>query len=107
MKVSNNLIALSSLKRQNYKITIRHWRKKLWRDKEEPLILDKSIRENKKQGGFGYQLVSEKGGATEIFLEKDDQVIAVRADCFHRDAFCKRVGVAECLKRLKTLHGIE
>jgi len=100
-KTPPNTAAIKSLKNQGFQIKITHWRKKTWKDKEQPLVLDKAVRATK-----NYNIVSHHGGATEIFLKKGEQEIKVRADCYHRDSFCKRLGVLECLKRLEKLHNI-
>lgn len=106
-KTPPNTDAIKNLKSQGFHVTIRHYRKKLWKDKEEPLLLDKSIRENQKHGGFGYEMISQRGGATEMIVEKEDQKVTVRADCYVRDSFCKRQGVKICLDRLEKLHNIK
>ena len=105
-KTPPNTAALKSLKNQGFKISISHYRRKLWKDKKEQLLADKKIRENAKFGGFGYEMVSERGGATLLELKRGEEEIKVRADCYHRDSFCKRLGVLECLKRLEKLHNI-
>lgn len=106
-KTPPNASSLKSLKNQGFQIKISHYRRKKWKDKLEPLIPDKKIREIAKFGGLGYAIVSERGGATVLTLEKDGEVINVRVDCFYKDAFSKRIGVLECLKRLEKLHDIK
>lgn len=106
-KIPPNTPALKSLKNQGYSLKITHFRRKLWKDKKEQLLADKAIRENIRHGGFGYEMVSERGGATVLELQKGEEKITVRADCYHKDTFSKRQGVLECLKRLEKLHGIK
>ena len=106
-KTPPNTAAIKNLKSQGFHVTIRHYRKKLWKDKKEPLLLDKSIRENQKHGGFGYEMISQRGGASEIELQRGEEIIKVRADCYHKDSFCKRQGVKICLDRLEKLHNIK
>lgn len=113
-KTPPNTAALKSLKNQGFSLKITHYRRKKWKDKQEPLMADKEIREaiswmprNLPKGeGFGYHLFNERGGATELELKRGEEIIKVRADCYHKDSFSKRQGVFECLKRLKQIYGI-
>lgn len=102
-KPAPNTAAINSLKQHGFKVSINHWRKKLWKDKKEPLIADKAVRENQKMGGFGYEMVSQNGGATILELKRGEEEIKVRSDCYAKDAFCKRTGVSVCLTRLKDI----
>lgn len=101
-KTPPNTAAIKSLKNQGFQIKITHWRKKLWKDKEQPLVLDKAVRATK-----NYNIVSHHGGATEIFLKKGEQEIKVRADCYAKDRFDKRAGVKAVLDLLENLHSIK
>lgn len=113
-KTPPNTAALKSLKNQGFSLKITHYRRKKWKDKEEPLMSDKEIREAIKWNskfysrgeGFDYHLFSERGGATELELKRGEEIIKVRADCYVKDSFSKRQGVFECLKRLKQIYGI-
>ena len=110
-KTPPNTAALKSLKNQGFKISIVHYRRKKWKDKFEPLLSDKKIREamswNIAEGAFGYHLFSERGGATVLELKRGEEEIKVRADCYVKDSFSKREGVKQCLERLEKLHGIK
>lgn len=110
-KTPPNTAAIKSLKNQGFKIKINHFRRKKWKDKFEPLLSDKKIREamswNIGEGAFGYHLFSERGGATILELKRGEEEIKVRADCYHKDGFSKRQGVLQCLKRLEKLHNIK
>lgn len=110
-KTPPNTAAIKSLKNQGFQIKINHFRRKKWKDKFEPLLADKKIREamswNVSGVTFGYHLFSERGGATELELKRGEEEIKVRADCYVKDSFSKRQGVLECLKRLEKLHGIK
>lgn len=106
-KTSPNTAALKSLKNQGYSVKINHFRRKKWKDKLEPLMADKKIREAMSFGGINYQHFSEHGGATVLELKRGEEEIKVRADCFHRDSFSKRAGVKACLDRLEKLHNIK
>jgi hypothetical protein len=105
-KPAPNTAALQNLKSQGYKVSVKHMRRKKWKDKLEPLISDRAIRENIKRGGFGYEMVSERGGATELELQKGEEKIVIRADCYVGDAFCKKIGVFVALDKLKKLYDI-
>lgn len=105
-KPAPNTAALQNLKAQNFKIKITHFRRKKWKDKLEPLIQDRAIRENIKRGGFGYEMVSERGGSTEICLTRGEEKIVIRADCYVKDSFSKKIGVFQCLDKLKKLYDI-
>ncbi len=107
-KTPPNTAALKSLKNQGYSLKITHYRRKKWKDKFEPLIADKTIRKLKNSfPEFGYHLFSERGGATVLELQKGEEKITVRADCYHKDSFSKRAGVKACLERLEKLHWIK
>lgn len=107
-KTPPNTAAIKSLKQQGYSLKIKHFRRKAFKDKEEPLIADSTIRSLKKVfPDISYGIVSQTGGATELVLEKGEQKIVVRADCYARDHFSKRLGVRAALDRLKNLHNIE
>lgn len=114
-KTPPNTAALKSLKNQGFSLKITHYRRKKWKDKQEPLMADKKIREAASWNcvnrfhdkGFGYHLFSERGGATVLELQKGEEKITVRADCYHKDSFSKRAGVKACLERLEKLHAIK
>lgn len=107
-KTPPNTAAINSLKQQGFSVKIKHFRRKKWKDKLEPLITDKTIRKLKNSfPEFGYHLFSECGGATELELNRGEEIIKVRADCYVKDHFSKRQGVKTCLDRLKNLHNIE
>lgn len=113
-KTPPNTAAIKNLKSQGFQVTIHHYRRKKWKDKLEPLLADKKIREamswntgTGSMGAFGYYLFSERGGATVIELKRGEEEIKVRADCYHKDSFCKRQGVKTCLDRLEKLHNIK
>lgn len=114
-KTPSNTAALKSLKSQGFSLKITHYRRKKWKDKQEPLMADKEIREGitwnprflSKGEGFGYHLFSERGGATELELKRGEEIIKVRADCYVKDSFSKRAGVKACLERLEKLHNIK
>ncbi len=114
-KTPPNTAALKSIKNQGYSVKITHYRRKKWKDKFEPLLSDKKIREGMSfnnfkllpEMNFGYHLFSERGGATVLELQKGEEKITVRADCYHKDSFSKRAGVKACLERLEKLHAIK
>lgn len=101
-KTPPNTAAIKALKNQGFSVKITHWRKKLWKDKKQPLIPDKSVRATK-----NYHIVSHFGGATTLFLKKGDEEITVRADCYAKDRFDKRQGIKAALDRLEKLHNIK
>lgn len=101
-KTPPNTAAIKSLKNQGFSVKITHWRKKGWKDREEPLVLDKSVRLTK-----NYHIVSHFGGATTILLKRGEEEIAVRADCYVKDRFDKRRGIKAALDRLEKLHNIK
>jgi hypothetical protein len=101
-----NTAAIKNLKDQGFSVKIIHYRRKKWKDKLEPLIQDRAIRENIKRGGFGYEMVSERGGSTEICLTRGEEKIVIRADCYVGDAFCKKIGTRVALDKLKKLYDI-
>lgn len=51
--------------------------------------------------------ISHFGGATELILQKGEEKIVVRADCYAKDRFARRLGVREALKKLENLFGIK
>lgn len=107
-KTPPNTAAINSLKQQGWSLKIKHFRRKAFKDKTEPLIADSTIRALKDIfPDISYGIVSQTGGATEIVLEKGEQKIIVRADCYARDHFCKRLGTRAALDKLKKLYNIE
>lgn len=107
-KTPPNTAAIKNLKSQGFKIDIIHYRRKAVNDKKEPLIADKTIRAVKKIfPDINHNIVSQTGGATEIRLSKGEDVIVVRADCYVKDNFNRRIGVKTCLDRLEKLHNIK
>lgn len=105
-----NTATIQNLKNQGWKIDVIHYRRKSWKDKEEPLIADKTFRGLIKDFPLAYSWdcdVSHFGGATEIILSRGEETIAVRADCYVKDRFCRRLGTKAALDRLKKLHNIE
>jgi hypothetical protein len=108
LKIEPNTAALQNLKSQGYKVSVKHFRRKKWQDKFEPLLADKKIREAIKfHGGICYSHFSERGGATELELRRGEDKIVVRADCYAKDHFCKRLGTRAALDKLKKLYDIE
>ena len=107
-KTPPNTAAIKSLKNQGYSVKIKHFRRKAFKDKDQPLIADSTIRALKDIfPDISYGIVSQTGGATEIVLEKEEQKIIVRADCYAKDHFCKRLGLRAALDKLKKLYDIE
>lgn len=106
-KTPPNTVALKSLKNQGFSVKISHFRRKKWKDKLEPLMSDRKIRESMSFGGINYQHFSERGGATVLELKRGEEEIKVRADCYVKDSFSKREGVKQCLTRLEKLHSIK
>lgn len=102
-KTPPNTAAIKNLKSQGFHVTIRHYRKKLLKDKKQPLLLDRAIRENQRLGGFGYEMISQRGGMTEMQVSRNLETFKVIAICHPRDSFCKRTGVSVCLARLSNI----
>ncbi len=104
-----NTEALQRLNNKGYHVKIQHyrmvphlddwmgWMSKLTPDNEWRKFID---------SGY-YDLPDENGGASEIILDDGEQKIVTRATCYHKDRFCRRLGVSAVLKKLKELHSIE
>lgn len=108
-KTPTNTESLIRLKNQGFDVKIKHYRMVTQRDDnmgwKAKLTPDFEWRENINTGY--YDLPNEKGGATDLILIRGEEKIVVRASCYAKDHFCRRVGVLEALKKLKKLHGIE
>lgn len=104
-----NTAALNILKAQGYKVIINHYRRVSIKNLEDngwtiALIPDFEWRQYF-YTNF-YDLPEEKGGATELTLIRGEEKIVVRVDCYIKDSFCRRLGVFECLRKLKQLYNI-
>jgi hypothetical protein len=130
MKKSNrptpNKEALTRLKEQGFEVTVQHFRRvRCKRDKNERpahrIVPDNERREWEKRvlrqdgvtlsqcfyDAIGYDAPEIKGGATELTLQRGEEKITVRADCYAKDTFCRRLGVKACLEKLEKLHSIK
>lgn len=106
----SNAAAIKSLKDQGFGIKIHHYRRVPVFQIEESkwgkeVVPDFEWRKFLFTGY--YDLPDENGGATELILEKGEVKIVVRADCYYKDRFCRRVGVSYALKKLESLYGIK
>lgn len=121
-KTPTNTESLIRLKEQNFQIRIHHLRKvKTLAVNEDGLFcykVDKELHNdsfirrvnqeaNVEKGEIPYFKYIEHGGATILYLKKGDEEITVQSTCYAKDRFDRREGVAQALKRLKKLHGIE
>lgn len=116
MKTPTNTTALNSLKSQGWNVNIFHWRllKKnayvLHSSRQGMMIRDKDYRETLNnfddRSALWNTEVSHFGGATEIILERGEEKIIVRADCYVKDRFSRRLGVRAALDKLKKLYDI-
>ena len=112
----SNATAIQSLKDQNWSVKIQHYRR-------VPTLPKKDIKKDIGKVGvkfniktmpdyewrssyFHYQPL-ENGGATEINLVRGEEKIIVRADCYAKDRFCRRLGVSAVLGKLENLYGIK
>ena len=121
-KTPTNTESLINLNRQGYRVKVRHLRKVkalsinedgLFVYKVDPVLhSDSVVREVIKEadvekGEIPYFKYVENGGATELELRNGEEKIVVRATCYIKDKFCRRLGVKQCLEKLKELHNIE
>ena len=51
--------------------------------------------------------ISHFGGATELELTRGEEKIVVRADCYAKDRFNRKLGVKFALSKLENLYGIK
>lgn len=106
----SNAAAIQSLENQGYKIRIQHFRRvpvlqienRQWKLEVVP-----DFEWRKYFFTNHYDLPDENGGATEITLVKDEEKTVVRADCYYKDRFCRRIGISYALKKLENLYGIK
>ena len=105
-KTLPNTAAIQNLKNQGFRVTINHFRK--WKGLRG-IVRDKEVRSfvNRFNSENWWQAIDQKGGATDLILERGEEKITVRATCYHKDHFCRRTGVLECLKKLENLHNIK
>lgn len=116
-KTPTNTAALNSLKSQGWNVNIVHWRhlhKGAFVEcdgRQGLLIKDKDYRETLKDMPDKFEFwdieVSHFGGATEIILVRGEEKIVVRADCYVKDRFSRRLGVKAALNKLENLYGIK
>ncbi len=115
-----NTESLIRLKNQNFSVRITHFRKVksldidddgLYVYKVDPILHhDSYVRKVNKEtpeDEIPYFKYLPSGGATELELLNGEEKIIVRATCYAKDKFARRIGVANCLKKLKELYNIE
>lgn len=108
----SNKPILDKLKNDGYRIKIEHFRRVPVRPlNPDATAWSKQVIPDREWREFlftnNYDLPDENGGATELTLERGEEKIVVRADCYYKDRFCRRVGVREALKKLESLYGIK
>ncbi len=110
----SNTESLIRLKDQQYSVHIEHYRVVAYPFETEPkLVHDKTWRQPLKiKGALGdiYTVFVEPrqtGGATTLKVQRDNEQIVVQSVCNSKDHFARRVGVKNCLEKLKKLHNIE
>ena len=106
----SNVAAIQSLKDQNWTVKIQHYRRPNKGFYENNLVKDREFRDSLRnlfdQRFYWREEISHFGGATELILQKGEEKIVVRADCYVKDRFARRLGVREALKKLESLYGI-
>lgn len=120
-KTPTNTESLIRLNQQGYQVKVRHLRKVkalsinedgLFVYKVDPVLhSDSVVREVIKEadvekGEIPYFKYLPEGGATEMRIQKGDEEIVVRATCYAKDKFSRRIGVLNCLEKLKNLYNI-
>ena len=118
-KTPTNTAALNVLKNQGWKVNVTHYRRlndeayfpyeyeigkgRVVKDS----VYRQSIQGFSDKSDFWREEISHFGGATEMILERGEEKITVRADCYVKDRFNRKLGVAACLKKLENLYGIK
>lgn len=109
-KTPTNAATLNNLKDQGWEIYITHYRRPNKGMFDAKLVRDKDYRESLPKGKFAHvywqEEISHFGGATELQLTRGEEKITVRADCYAKDRFSRRVGVKFALDKLKSLYNI-
>ena len=106
----SNAAAIKSLEDQGYNVRIQHFRRvpifQIENSKWEKKVIP-DFEWRKYLFTNYYDLPDENGGATEITLKRGEEKIVVRADCYVKDRFCRRIGVSYAMKKLESLYGIK
>lgn len=118
-KTPTNTESLIKLKNQGYHYRIQHLRKVkaldigedgLYCYKVDPVLHNDSfvrkVNKDVAEDEIPYFKYLPEGGATEMRIQKDDEEIVVRATCYAKDKFSRRIGVLNCLEKLKNLYNI-
>lgn len=119
-KTPTNTEALIKLKNQGFQIRIQHLRKVKTLDigedglycyKVDPVLHNDSyvrkVNKDVADDEIPYFKYLPEGGATEIILDNGEEKITVRATCYAKDRFSRRVGVATALAKLEKLYNIK
>lgn len=110
-KTPTNTAALNNLKSQGWEVDVTHWRhlnKGFYI--EAALIKDKDFRDGlegfSRKHYYWNTEVSHFGGATVLELIRGEEKITVRADCYIKDRFNRKLGVRAALDKLQKLYNI-
>ncbi len=111
----SNTESLIRLKDQQYNVRIEHFRLTVHPLETEPKLVHdslwrKPLKVKNSLSGDIYTVFVEPrqmGGATIMTLTKGEEKITVQSVCNEKDHFARRIGVSECLNKLKKLHNIE
>lgn len=116
-KTPTNTAALNALKSQGWKVNVTHYRHLndeayYPKEIEKGRIVKDSVYRRSIQGcidksNFWREEISHFGGATTLELTCGEEKITVRADCYVKDRFARKLGVSACLKKLENLYGIK
>lgn len=118
-KTPTNTAALNSLKDQGWKVDVMHYRRlnegayfPYEYEIRKGRIVKDSVYRQSIQGfsdkpDFWREEISHFGGATVLELTRSEEKIIVRADCYVKDRFNRKLGVSACLKKLENLYGIK
>lgn len=118
-KTPTNTTALNALKSQGWKVNVTHYRHlndEAYFPYEYEIgkgrVVKDSVYRQSIQGfvdkpNFWREEISHFGGATTLELTRGEEKITVRADCYIKDRFARKLGVSACLKKLENLYGIK
>jgi hypothetical protein len=104
-KAPSNANSLNYFKSVGFTVTINHFRRVFNYDENASkwkfeIVPDGEWRKNARESFYFSNGPEEKGGATELTLTRGTEQYKVRAECYVKDSFCRRLGVRACLDKL-------
>lgn len=104
----SNAAAIQSLKDQGFDVKINHYRQVLnVRNIHELRVRYEIVPDYDWRLDPHNLWLMDNGGATTLKLTRGTEQYEIRANCYHKDRFCRRIGVKYCLDKLAEQYDIK